>query len=108
MTRGRTVHGYVQFRDGSRIPYPVPPNTFDPRYIACTQHRVACDCREAELAEDRADLNAELKSLREVFRRVLGDHPNGCMCTGCQVFRESRLHFLIDDTLPGPMEKTNV
>jgi hypothetical protein len=105
--RGRTVLGFVQFRDGTRVHYATPINTLDPRYIACTQHRVACDCREAELAEDRADLNAELKELRKVFRRVLAGHPEDCMCTGCQVFRESRLHFLINDTLPGPMEKTN-
>lgn len=106
--RGRTVFGYVVFRDGTRIDYPVPLNTLDPRYLTCTQHRPACDCREAELAEDRAELNAELKALRRVFRRVLAGHPEECACTGCQILRDSRLSFLVDDTLPGPMERPNV
>ena len=107
-TRGRTVFGFVQFRDGTRVHYATPFNTLDPRYTTCTQHRVACDCREAELAEDRAELNAGLRELRQVFRRVLAGHPEDCMCTGCQIFRESRLHFLIDDTLPGPMASSHV
>lgn len=33
--------------------YRTPRDTRDPRYAACTNHRPACDCREAHMQEDR-------------------------------------------------------
>ncbi|WP_157904258.1 hypothetical protein, partial [Parafrankia soli] len=45
--------------------YDVPKNTLDPRYAACADHHVACDCREAEFSELRAELLDELRLERE-------------------------------------------
>lgn len=88
-------------RSGSVI-YTPPGNTCDPRYDACTNHHVACDCREAEWAEQRAEWRDEYKGLQEAFDQVLAGHstaihgaPNPytgesdapCACTGCQIAR---------------------
>jgi hypothetical protein len=75
--------------------YVPPQNTLDPRYAACTHHRVACDCREAEMAEDRHEFWLAQKQLAEVAGQILAGHPTrgsvagakSCMCTGCQIVR---------------------
>lgn len=84
------------------VNYTPPANTCDPRYTACTDHHVACDCREAEFAEQRQERRAETQHQREVFARVLaghqvidlnatnpytGERAVACMCTGCQIAR---------------------
>ncbi|WP_033338992.1 hypothetical protein [Catenuloplanes japonicus] len=60
----------VTFSDGSTSDYTPPVNTLDPRYTACADHRVGCDCREADLREDIADLRIEVESLRAENRRL--------------------------------------
>jgi hypothetical protein len=45
----------IQFQDGTRLVYTPPGNTCDPRARVCAEHRVACDCREAEWAEMRTE-----------------------------------------------------
>lgn len=90
----------IRFHDGARQTYDVPKDTMDPRYVACTEHRPACDCREAELSENAAELRGELKAVAKAARQVLAGHPIwvyedgpngerevGCMCTGCQIVR---------------------
>jgi hypothetical protein len=90
----------IRFYDGTKQAYDVPRDTMDPRYKACTYHHPACDCREAELSEQIAELRGELKGITDVARDVLAGHaiwayedgPNGersigCMCTGCQIVR---------------------
>lgn len=61
----------VRFKPGTdqagATGYDVPKDTLDPRYAACTDHRVACDCREAERAETIAELLAELQEYRRAF-----------------------------------------
>lgn len=89
------------------VAYRVPANTCDPRYRACTDHHVACDCREAELAEDIGELRAEFNLIRDAARRALANHqlhqlhqPHGlrrwergavplCLCSGCVIARET-------------------
>lgn len=105
--RGRTYPDAVQFRDGTCVDYKGPANTLDPRWRACTSHRVACDCREAELREDLAEYNAQLRETRNAIAEICAGHPDGCMCTGCQIARRLHLDHVID-TMPGPMEPTNV
>lgn len=102
--------GVVRFRDNTEVAYQVPHNTLDPRYPLCTEHRVACDCREAERQEDIAELKAELRQVKEAARDLLeghdvhGDEGPGCMCTGCQIVRRAHLH-LSWTPFVGPMER---
>lgn len=89
--------GVIHFQRGIRranggvVAYDPPVNTLDPRYIACTDHHVACDCREAEFSEERNEWRMERASLRSAIDRILDDHPTDadepCMCTGCQIAR---------------------
>jgi hypothetical protein len=80
-----------------------PDNTLDPRYDACTDHHLACDCREAQLSEDMRELRDERWRLRQRLGTALADHPtrvyvNGhrradleCRCLGCDLARSIRL-----------------
>jgi hypothetical protein len=85
---------------------PLPKNTIDPRVAACTNHRVACDCREAVLAEDLSELRAERDLFIAVMREALAGHATRaytsnnepdeqaeCKCTACGIVR--RLPFYI-------------
>jgi hypothetical protein len=94
----------VRFQDGTKVAYTPPKSTMDNRWRDCTEHRVACDCREAELAEIIAELRGELDYAQQVAREVLAGHPTyayedgpngerevGCMCTGCQIARKAYL-----------------
>ena len=95
----------ISFRDGTRQAYTVPRNTMDPRYPLCANHHPACDCREAELAENLAEYRGMLKSAEEAAKDILAGHATwayeqapdgtdrlvGCMCTGCQIVRRSYL-----------------
>lgn len=56
----------IRFHDGTREVYSPPRNTVDPRYTACTDHRRACDCREAEAAENLGELRAALEEVRRL------------------------------------------
>lgn len=89
----------VRFHDGLSVAYVPPTDTCDARYKACTEHRVACDCREAEHAETVSELRAEMRATQGAFAEVLQGHQtwaytdNGedtfaqCKCTGCQIVR---------------------
>ncbi len=86
----------VTFHDGQKLAADLPRDTFDPRYPLCTEHRFACDCREAELAEERAEWRSEFEAARKVFNRVLAGHrtfadspADVCKCTGCEIARET-------------------
>jgi hypothetical protein len=103
----------VRFRDGAVVAYQVPHNTLDPRYRLCAEHRVACDCREAERQESIADLKAELVAVKKAALELLaghdvhGDDGSGCMCTGCQIVRRSHI-YLSWTPFVGPMERPDV
>ncbi|MCW6003930.1 hypothetical protein K1W54_04940 [Micromonospora sp. CPCC 205371] len=96
----------VRFRDGTVIPYQPPRDTVDgERWSNCTDHRVACDCREAELAEQIGEYRATLEAAVKACQRILDGHATyayedapdggqrevGCMCTGCQIARKVHL-----------------
>lgn len=86
-----------------KIAYTPPKDTCDPRARACTDHHVACDCREAEFAEDRHERRAAAKELQDTIGTVLAGHatmlwtsdgnlsPHSCQCTGCQIVRAAHL-----------------
>ena len=83
-------------RNYPAVAYVPPKNTLDPRYAACTDHHVACDCREAEFAEDRQEARYEWDRVRKAFDRALASHLTWshtldgpqCECTACQLARE--------------------
>lgn len=67
----------VRFGDGNRVPgYTPPKNTSDPRAQACESHHVGCDCREAMVQEDIAELVAdrdEWKRFAKALLREMGE-----------------------------------
>jgi hypothetical protein len=91
----RGQRGYVLFRDDTRIDYDPPRNTMDPRYAACKEHQLACDCREAELSEEIDEYRGEFRAVRRAIVKVLSGHPNGCKCTGCEIARLVGLTHII-------------
>lgn len=97
----------IRFWDGTRVAYEPPKNTCDNRYPACREHRPACDCREAHLAEDIAEYRALLKEIQDTVRDVLRDHATWafdgsggwdferrCQCTGCQIARATHMRAM--------------
>ncbi|SDL74757.1 hypothetical protein SAMN05421874_12878 [Nonomuraea maritima] len=83
---------------------PLPKNTMDPRWRACADHHPACDCREAELAENLAEVRWERDHMLRVMREELAGHATWayrnnnerdllaeCKCTGCVIVR--RIEF---------------
>lgn len=92
----------VRFHDGVRLVADPPKDTTDPRWSACVEHRTACDCREAELNEDRAEYRAMYNEVRQAAERILAGHPTwaddnetACDCTGCRIVRETWLTMRI-------------
>lgn len=89
----------ARFHDGSSVTYAPPKDTCDARYKACMHHRVACDCREAEFAENVSEWRAERKLTENAINEVLRGHQTWaynddgrdemaeCQCTGCQIVR---------------------
>jgi hypothetical protein len=86
--------------DPPKVAYSPPRDTTDPRFAECTDHRVACDCREALWAEDRQEWAYARREAQEAVDDLLAGHPTwsddgntftGCMCTGCQLARALHL-----------------
>lgn len=87
-------------RERIRLPLvqPLPENTLDPRYVTCESHRTACDCREAELAENIHEYRTERDDILRVLREELAGHATwaytsrndmepsaACKCTDCRI-----------------------
>lgn len=80
--------------NGGAVLYTPPANTLDPRYEACSDHHVACDCREAEHAEYRLEVKSTLAALQAAIDEVCLNHPTTayvegvpCQCSGCVIAR---------------------
>ena len=86
---------------------PLPKNTMDIRYVACGDHRTACDCREAELAEELSELRSERDHLLHVLRQELSGHATWayldrndeipaaeCKCTACRIVRRLKYYAI--------------
>jgi hypothetical protein len=116
-----TFHGGPRaIREPGNLPktvYLPPKNTMDPRFLACTYHHPACDCREAEMAENLAEWRHEYQALKAIvlrhaeghridadwtYRQVFDRWENGvqvwryerddqalCSCVACQIAREA-------------------
>lgn len=81
-----------------KVAYTPPRNTCDPRAAACTDHHVACDCREAEFAENAQEYAAARRETQQAFDEILAGHPTyvrdgtPCQCTGCKVARAAHIY----------------
>lgn len=88
----------VTFQDGQSLTEALPNDTRDPRYDQCTEHRFACMCREALLAENQRESRIERDQTKKVFNEVLAGHNTfcpqdaftECRCTGCEIARRLR------------------
>jgi hypothetical protein len=93
----------IRFMDGTRQAYTPPRNTMDIRYAVCSGHHPACDCREAEFAENWGEYRAERQEVMAAFAAELAGHatfppwrddPDApfqvCSCTGCRIARRIR------------------
>lgn len=102
--RGTLVGPLVRFR-GDQVPVTSSPprDTGDPRWRNCTDHHLACDCREAEYAELAHEYRSEWERLRLMLSGMLADHPThvsvdgeerpdlACQCGLCAFARKSKL-----------------
>ncbi|WFN94140.1 hypothetical protein [Gordonia sihwensis] len=102
---GRELVGpVVYFRNQYAVPVDrTPPrDTVDgDRWAQCTDHHLACDCREAELGEQLRELRSELDLIKHRLTAATEGHPTfveerygsqrrrdlECQCTGCSVTR---------------------
>ncbi|MDJ0403917.1 hypothetical protein QNA23_10530 [Rhodococcus erythropolis] len=108
-SKAELVGPLVRFRGGQQLPVPhaPPADTTDPRYRACTDHHLACDCREAELGEQFSEMRSEWRHLNSTVRAALAadiaGHPTRvrdeytgrpdleCHCVGCKLARTLRM-----------------
>lgn len=86
--------------------YDLPRNTLDVRYEACAGHHLACDCREASIAEAFAEHKAEYDELCSAVLAATRGHntwPQGhdgridefamCKCPACGIARAARVGY---------------
>jgi hypothetical protein len=103
---GRPLVGpMVRFRGGPvAVDRSAPTNTGDPRYRACTDHHLACDCREADLNEQLHEYRSEWQLLRDEMGRAIRGHATvveqedgqpridlQCQCALCEFARVAGL-----------------
>ena len=79
-----------------------PRYTLDPRYLACTDHHLACDCREAEQNEQINEYRDGYREITDVIAAAIEGHPTEvfidgeersdleCQCAGCKIARITR------------------
>lgn len=90
----------IRFHDGTTQDYRVPCDTREPRCKACRDHHPACDCREAEHAEQIAELSATIEQMTRAVQVQLRGHRiedwisgsdggggPACECDGCRLVR---------------------
>ena len=97
----KVIH-FGTWGSGGSVNYTPPRDTLDPRYKACVDHHVACDCREAEWSEQHHEWAYTFKEIRDAVDAILAGHPTTiyglpnpytgevdppCQCTGCQLAR---------------------
>lgn len=89
----RYATGPTQWRD-------LPRSTLDIRYTACGNHHLACDCREALLAEDIGEYRAMYREIEQVILTAIKGHQTWayrhdgwddefaqCKCQACIIAR---------------------
>jgi len=97
----------VRFADGTQLAADVPRDTLDIRYSACGNHHLACDCREASMAEAFAERRAECDALYDAIAEAIKGHPTWaysrdgwhvdelgqCKCHLCCIARKCRVGY---------------
>ncbi|AVP71306.1 hypothetical protein [Prescottella equi] len=74
--KGTLVGPVLRFRGQPvAVDRSAPQDTSDPRWNNCTDHHLACDCREAEQNEALNELRSEWRTLRAVLEAQLAGHP---------------------------------
>lgn len=83
----------VDYRD-------LPRNTLDIRYEACGNHHLACDCREALLAESEGEWRHMYNALETAILDAIKSHntwdeieANRCQCQACAIARSCHVGF---------------
>lgn len=108
---GKELVGPIVYFRNQAIPVDrTPPrDTIDGnRWSLCTEHHLACDCREAELNEQINELRSEYRELAQALRSAIADHPTfvetragnrrrdlECRCGGCKVARRIATNFTL-------------
>jgi hypothetical protein len=101
----------VRYADGRTDWHDLPRNTMDVRYAACSNHHLACDCREALLAEDIAEYRAMFRELEQAILDAIKGHQTyaytgpsdtgwssddefgQCKCQACVIARAVHVGF---------------
>jgi hypothetical protein len=101
----------VRYADGRTEWHDLPRNTLDIRYEACASHHLACDCREAALAEDIGEYRAMFRELEQAILAAIDGHQTyaftgtddtgwsgvdefaQCKCQACVIARSAHIGF---------------
>jgi len=101
----------VRYADGRTEWHDLPRSTLDIRYAACTSHHLACNCREAMLAEDIAEYRAMWRELEQAILGAIKGHQTyaftgtddsgwsgedefaQCKCQACVIARSAHVGF---------------
>ena len=101
----------VRYADGRTEWHDLPRNTLDIRYEACAIHHLACDCREAMLAEDITEYRAMFRELEQAILDAIQGHQTyaytgqsdtgwssedefaQCKCPVCAIARAAHIGF---------------
>jgi hypothetical protein len=98
----------VRYATGPTEYHDLPRNTLDIRYEACASHHLACDCREALLAENEGEWRGMFRAIEAALLDAIKGHNtwaytrNGleadpfaqCKCQACAIARKCHVGFL--------------
>jgi len=101
----------VRYASGPTEWHDLPRSTLDIRYAACGNHHLACDCREALLAEDIAEYRGMFRQAEQAILAAIEGHQTyaytgssdtgwssaddfgQCKCTPCGIARAAGIGF---------------
>lgn len=90
----------VYYNGGVRGTYDLPKSTFDLRFTACADHHLACDCREADIAEAWAEHRDEINILYNAILDAIKGHNTYaldqfamCKCPACGIARKANVGY---------------
>jgi hypothetical protein len=101
----------VRYANGPTEWHDLPRSTLDIRYAACGNHHLACDCREALLAEDIAEYRGMFRQAEQAILAAIEGHQTyaytgssdtgwssaddfgQCKCPACAIARAAHIGF---------------